>query len=181
MTSQHIKHHKLQKLLRPSGIVFLINITTEEKKAGIDNVSTVSTLLFKNTWMTFRHSKFKSKFGATTEIRHQPSDAVLKLAWVTVKKPSCRSVDIKAFARSSQRWSHKRRAIHTYDTRSRGPACAGHQQHQHVHLVPSTGRKGPWVYPPVMVPPSISVHSEQTWWIMTNMNILLYEYNILII
>ena len=63
MTSQHIKHHKLQKLLRPSGIVFLINITTEEKKAGIDNVSTVSTLLFKNTWMTFGHSTFKSEFG----------------------------------------------------------------------------------------------------------------------
>ena len=100
------------------------------------------------------------------------------------RSPPAAASTSKAFARSSQQWSHKRRAIHTYDTRSRGPACAGHQQHQHVHLVPSTGRKGPWVYPPVMVPPSISVHSEQTWWIMANMNILLYEYieyNILII
>ena len=102
MTSQHIKHHKLQKLLRPSGIVFLINITAEEKEAGIDNVSTVSTLLFKITLMTFRHST------CYDGIRHQPSDAVLKLSWVTLKKPSCRSVDIKVFARSSRRWSHKR-------------------------------------------------------------------------
>ena len=180
MTSQHIKHHKLQKLLRPSGIVFLINITAEEKEAGIDNVSTVSYPSLQKHFDDFqtlnmlRRNQTSAKWRSAEALLSHSQEALL---------PQRRHQGLCKVLPAMVTQARLRHEIHTYDTRSRGPRvrrtptasarspCAFHWPKRSLSLPTCHGST-------IHFSPFRANMVREQWrlWIYEYMNIWIYEY-----